>query len=109
MRGERKVPDVIKTGDEVEITIRGTVGPYRSEHAVTHEIKAADGSRHFVFMGGKYTSMTDGQAKYGITVKKVETFEVGQAYMDDDGDVFIRNSDDGWTSKSGLKWNDSYA
>lgn len=100
--------DVIKTGDFVEITIRGTVRD-RTTHNSTHRIAGENGSVHYVYLGGDFRPIREGEKKYSITVKKVEYYEAGEAYKDADGDVFLRTRDGKWLSSNGSEYDDSYA
>lgn len=99
--------EALKTGDYVEITLRGMIGAHDGNNN-THRFKSESGNTHFVYIGGSHPTMKDGDTKYGMTVKKVERLEAGKAYEDADGDVFIRTSAGEWVDVAGDHWRDGF-
>lgn len=106
-----EVTDRIKVGDTVEITLRGKVG--ESGTLGTREITAEGEWAHYVYLGpGPSAFHLDGESKYGATVKKItppENFEANQAYIDADGDIFIRTDDGKWADVFGSMRRDGFA
>lgn len=73
-------------GEEVEITIKGTVqSGVNYDHACGHTVKDAGGRNHYVYLHNGDNS--------GLKIKRLEVFKAGAAYEDADGDVFLRNAD----------------
>lgn len=104
--------DIVKIGDEVELIVRGKLSDFRTGGYGGHGIKAESGIIHTVFLGFREDDILDGQTKHGVTVKKIqppEVLEAGQAYIDDDGDIYIRSYDERWITAGGSKRSDSYA
>jgi len=101
-----------KVGDRIKVSFKGVIRNVRDyDHRGCTHIETDSGHNHYVYFGGQFTSGKE--TPQGVTVELVEPPEpaylTGRAYIDADGDVFIRNYDDGWTSASGTKYTDSYA
>ena len=95
----------IGKGDQVSITMTGTVESEHSVHDACHKIKDANGRWHYI-----YLASGDGTHGSGCKVtltKKAENFTEGKAYEDADGDVFIRTAD-GWVDQFCTRRRDGY-
>lgn len=90
-------------GDEIAVTINGTITSAGSVHDSCHKIEDGNGKFHYVYLG----SADRGSGCDIRLVKKGESFVSGQAYMDADGDVYIKYST-GWIDRFGKRCSDSY-
>lgn len=94
-------------GDEVKITIKGTVDSDSGDrtHNHCHKVKDAGGFVHHVFLEGA------GGINNGCTVdlvKAADRFTVGSAYEDADGEVFLRSASGGWVDHYGTTRRNSF-
>ena len=94
-----------RKGDQVKVTIDGTIQSDDSQHDACHKIKDGNGFNHYIFLrsGSDY-----GDSCTVETVKKAESFTAGKAYVDSDGDVCIRTPD-GWIDSNGRNHSDGWA
>lgn len=100
--------EMVKVGDEVELTIRGKV-VRDDDHDGCHKIEAVDFYQHYVYLGEGSSTLRDGETNRGVTAKIIEApFVPGKAYVDGDGEVFIRTRDGAWLSYTGSMFDDNY-